>query len=288
MAKVPTSGKKASYRDDDYDDENLEEGEKPKKPRHTLKDARASFATHLLETADAPAPGRPPKTDDEKREVFRTLAVLRSMPGSTYEDCAQKLGVSRSTIGTWLSDPLYKDICNELYQDGKRQGFVSASTLVADSFAMLYHLAQHANSDFVKYSALKTILEHAGLTQPMIAMVDDDTKEVSKFLELARQRGIAPTAAPPQQVNVHVSITSESPQKDTTTVVDALPIEPALPPLAVENSLFELADQEQLARQQAEMLAEYSQPLEPGGKLPGSESYLDKMRAMQKQNDRDY
>jgi hypothetical protein len=275
MARIPTSGRR-KY---DEDDDDLEEETRKKKreKRETLKDARAAFATQLLDQADAPSLGRPPKDDEEKRAVFRQLALLRSTPGNTYEMCAERLGVSRSTIGLWLREPLYKDVCDELYQDGKRQGFVSASALVADAFATLYDRMQNDPSGFVRMSSAKIILEHAGLTQPMQAAVADDVREVNRFLEQARQRGQQAAT----QVNVHISL-SQQQGEPSAPVVDALPTDP-LPLL--EQSLFDPADQQSLAEQQMAMLAEYSQPLEPGGKLPGSVSPVERMRALQKLNE---
>ena len=171
--------------------------------------------------------------------------------------------MSRSTIRDWLADPLYEQVCQELQVDARTQGFVTISAMVPDMLAMAYTGAQTDPSGFVRFKFIELLLRYAGMEQPQSLGAKDDKTEVNRFLDEVRTRA-------PQQtnVNVHISLKDDGSPASDPTVVDALPPAGDDP---LSNSLLSHQELDTLTAHQQAMLAEYDQPLLPGGKLPGAQ-----------------
>ncbi len=231
-----------------------------------LDQARLNMARELVDQATPKILGRPPKSETEKRECFRTLAMLQNAR-LTYDECAAKMGVSRSTIHNWLVDPLYQTVQYELAQETRAAGFVSVGALVQDAIATLAQLMRDAKSEFVRYKAAEQVTKLAGMEEPQQLQLADDSREVASILEAIRLRhsqGVQVT------VNVASASTSPAPEPSATVVESNLALPMATEEEASENSLFSLIEQQQLLEQQRQMAEEYNQPMMPGGRLPGT------------------
>lgn len=277
--RVPTSGRVEHYDgDEERDEQPGEDSPKKKKERNFLASSRSRLTSHLVETATEPTLGRPPRSEEEKRQCFQQLALLRSAR-YTYEQCAEQLGVAKSTISLWLSDPLYKETCETIQQNSRYQGFVSVGTVVQDAIATMYSLMQTDPSGFVRYKSAEYLLKIAGMEIPPQQAVVDDKSAVNTFLDQVRARALDESR---MQVNVNINVTQPEGERDILEpVVDALPSQEITVGTTKISSLLPGDDYRTLLGQQQSMLSEYSEPLLPGGKLPGSLHPLEQLRQRQ-------
>lgn len=267
MGKVPSAVRSDSnqYDDDEEIGSESEDSASPKGNRRKkdrpnfLGKARETLSGHLVGQASMNPLGRLPRNEDEKRLVFRELALLKSAR-MTHEECAAKLGASRSTIAEWLNDPLYREIQQDLTQSARSAGFVSAGELVQDALATIYHLMQHDPSGFVRYKSAEYLLKIAGMELPPSESQSDDSREIAHLLETIRLRaGNQQVAAP--QINVDIRVSGESREAQ---VVDADPQE-------MGSGFLSPTERARLIAQQQAMLDEYDVPMLPGGKIPTPE-----------------
>lgn len=273
MGKVPSAVRSDSNQYDD-DEENSPESEdsaspksnrrKKDRPNFLLK-ARDTLSGHLVGQADMNPLGRLPRNEEEKRLVFRQLALLKSAR-QTHEECALRLGASRSTIAEWLNDPLYREIQQDLTQSARSSGFVSAGELVQDAIATIYHLMQHDPSGFVRYKSAEYLLKIAGMELPPSEAQTDDSREIAHLLETIRLRSDGPQVSANQQ-NITVDIHVSGPETGIPErqVVDADPVDNA-------TGFLSPSERAKLVAQQQAMLSEYELPMLPGGKIPSPEN----------------
>jgi hypothetical protein len=271
MGKVPSAVRSDSnqYDDDDENSRESEDSESPKsnsggrrkkeRPNFLLK-ARDTLSGHLVGQADMNPLGRLPRTEEEKRTVFRQLALLKSAR-QTHEECALRLGASRSTIAEWLNDPLYREIQQDLTQSARSSGFVSAGELVQDAIATIYHLMQHDPSGFVRYKSAEYLLKIAGMELPPSETQADDSREIAHLLETIRLRsGERQASGPAHQINVDIHVSGADSPIAETRVVDADPGD--------MTGFLSPAERAQLLAHQRAMQEEYERPMLPGGKIP--------------------
>lgn len=267
MGKVPSAVRSDSNQYDDNDENSYEsedselpksngDGKRRKKDRpNFLLKARDKLSSHLIGEADMNPLGRLPRNEEEKRIVFRQLALLKSAR-QTHEECALRLGASRSTIAEWLNDPLYREVQQDLTQSARTSGFVSAGELVQDALATIYHLMQNDPSGFVRYKSAEYLLKISGMELPPSESQADDSREIAHLLETIRLRS-GERSAPTPNINVDIHVSGPE-----TRVVDADPQD-------VGNGFLSPAERARLLEHQRAMQQEYERPMLPGGKIPG-------------------
>lgn len=246
---VPSAARRKRRPETSDDDESLS-------PRSQLQ-----LSSRILEQVQVPKLGRPPKDDDEKREVFSSLAYLKSA-GKTHKECAEALDVSERTIGNYLADPLYLQVQQEMQGQARSQGHTTISFLIDDALSEIYNLMKGANSEFVRFKSAETLLNFAGYNQPRETKPAENKDDLARFFQALNDR------EQQRLVQVNVSVTSvprTGADQDTPTVVEALP---APSPVSVSGDATETLRDCDTVPSQALDLAFYERPVLPGGKLP--------------------
>lgn len=233
-----------------------------------LEQARLTLARELLEQATPKQTGRPPKTDQEKRETYQALALLRNAR-MTYEECAQRLGVSVSSVRNYIADPFFQEVQADMAQQSRAAGFVSVGALVQDAIATMIELMRDAKSEFVRYKAAEQITRLAGMEEPQQALQRDDTRDVGRVLEAIRLRALAEQTSAPQPAQVQVTINMADPATVEQVVESVSSFSSSATTEEDGEDLYSLIERRQLREQQHRMRAEYEEPLLPGGHLPG-------------------
>lgn len=174
MTRVPSPARR-QRRDDDDDDES---------------DALPPTLSVIESLGYVPSLGRPPTTDEEKEVVFSQLIQLKAVR-KTNKDCAEILGVSERTIVNYLKDPLYQELFDRQIVEAQQGTDILVSELMFMSLQTLQDSMdpRKTTSEFVRYSAAKTVGEWFGLDVPR----DHDRRQsapeiIASFLsEVARR-----------------------------------------------------------------------------------------------------
>ncbi len=250
MPRTPTAARRA--RRDDFDDEG--DGQQSLSPRKQV-----SLAASILEKVEAPRLGRPPQSDEEKRQVLQTLVYLKAAR-KTHQECASALDVSERTISTYLADPLYKELQDDLQAVAKQQGHVTIAVMIEDALDKMFELMHSAKSEFVSYKAAEKLLDVAGYNLPREEQHRDNQRDLDEFMgKLAAMKGA-------NQTQVNVTITTEKRgeesqveviEGETVTQQDQIPTEVAADPALPQRSI-------------PPELARYYETVQPGGRLPGA------------------
>jgi hypothetical protein len=232
MARVPTAARRSRVDDED------EQGEKKESARK-----RITLASHILSTTQVPQLGRPPKDDEEKRQVYLALVHMKSAR-LTNKECAEKLGLSERTIANYLRDPYYVEVEGELQQTAKARGYDTIAMISDDALAELYSIMKTDKSGFVRFKSAEAILNYAGYGMPREEAKRDSREEVNRFLAMVNERQGS------VQVNVQVNTPGALPASSTRETIHVVESEEAPIP---------------------EELAQYYQLVGPGGSMPGTE-----------------
>jgi len=236
MPRIPTQARRA--RIDDYEsDEQIPAKKEPARKR-------VSLSQHLLSTVQIPNLGRPPRDEDEKRQVLAALVYLKSS-GKTNKECADLLFVSERTIVNYLNDEKYLEIQGELQSEAKMRGYSTITMVIDDALSELYSIMKTDKSGFVRFKSAEALLNYAGYNMPREEQQKDSREEVTRFLQLVEER------AGRVQVNVQINQPGVLPAGehfDTVTIDEAKVVEEEIP---VE-------------------LQQYYKLVGPGGTLPGT------------------
>lgn len=186
--------------------------------------------------------GRPYEGEDEKRQVYTDLIRLKAS-GKSNRECAAILGVTERTIGNYRADDLYSEIEKDLETEAKARGYHVIGELIQDALGTMYEIMTTEKSGFVRFKAAEALLRYAGYDIPRETAVQSNRDEAVKFLEEVRQR------REQVQVNVQINQAPNTARPETTVEVVESNVEQEKPQLPAE-------------------LAQYYQPVLPGGKLP--------------------
>jgi hypothetical protein len=139
-----------------------------------------SFAPRV--SADTPI-GRPPRNDEEKRELYLSLLALKNHR-LTNKECAARLGVSERTIVNYLADSFYHELRVAESQDANKAARAQLAQLQQHVIKTLYELTDPVStkSEFVRFSAAAKLGEWAGLSDPIDDEQKDTRTEVATFL----------------------------------------------------------------------------------------------------------
>ena len=236
MARVPTQARRSRIDDD---------GEEKQEKRGDVR-KRVSLASHLLSTVQMPNLGRPPRDDDEKRQVFSALVYLKSS-GKTNRECGELLDVSERTINNYLTEPLYAELQSELQANAKMRGHSTIAMLIDDALAELFSIMKTDKSGFVRFKAAEKLLDVAGYNLPREEAHRDSREEVNRFLAMVNERQGR------VQVNVQINQPGSLPApagKETGDIIVGEAVE-------VEDV--------------PEELKQYYALVGPGGSMPGTE-----------------
>ena len=202
--------------------------------------------------------GRPPRTDEEKHEVFIHLIRLKENR-RTNKECAEVLGISERTVVNYLADPYYGELVQTLQQDAKQRGHLLISDVIDEAVGKLYGLMHSAKSEFVQYKSAEYLLKMAGYEVPQEQRERDNQADVIEFLSKLGTQGKKPQVQVNVQINNQPS-SSNMAQNATETVVEAS-LDKSMtvhPPLLTQS--HEHAENAELAQ--------YLRPMLPGGKIP--------------------
>ena len=233
MARIPTQARRSRI-DDDGD-----EAPKKESPRQ-----RVSLASHLLSTVQFPNLGRPPRDDEEKRQVLSCLVYLKSS-GKTNKECSELLDISERTVVNYLNEPAYVELQHEMQSVAKERGHSTISMLIDDALNELFSIMKTDKSGFVRFKAAEKLLDVAGYNMPREERQRDSRDEVTRFLSLLEERQQSRV-----QVNMQVNIPGALPAESTRETIQV-----------VESETREIPEE----------LAQYYQLVGPGGRMPGSE-----------------
>ena len=243
MNRYSRSSKK-KHEDEDDDDEQT-----PSSPPLSIAEQQLLVLVPL---------GRPPRTEEEKHEVFVHLIRLKENR-RTNKECAETLGISERTVVNYLSDPYYGELVQMLQQDAKQRGHLLISDVIDEAVGKLYGLMHSAKSEFVQYKSAEYLLKMAGYEVPQEQRERDNQADVIEFLSKLGTQGKKPQVQVNVQINNQPS-SSQTAQNATENVIEAsidesMTIHPSLLTQGHEHA-------------ENEELAQYLRPMLPGGKIP--------------------
>lgn len=201
-----------------------------------------SNLSHVIAGKLLPIAAGPPRTEEDKHDFFVNLVRLHCGQRLTAVECANRMGVSERSIRSYMAEPLYKEIQEQLIADSKQSGHLMISEVIPSSIDGLFSIAQDTNvSPFVRYKCYAELLNYAGYNEPQEESRTDSRSTVSQFMkEVEAKRQQQQPVYNIQNLNITPDLT------DKGKVVDSIPEN--IPP---------------------ELHQYYSQVL-PGGKLPES------------------
>jgi hypothetical protein len=160
---------------------------KSSKIEKKLAEKLAKGLSPLLDQEDLPQAHivtlGPPSTEEEKQVFFVELMKLK-MKRYTNKECGETLGVSERTIVNYLGDPLYKDTIVAFEAESKQTAHLLVSDLAYTALETMRDLMDpdQTNSEYVRYSAARTVGEWLGLNVPREEARSNAQQEVVDFL----------------------------------------------------------------------------------------------------------
>ena len=170
------------------------------------------LSDHVLAQSRPPRLGRPPKDEEEKKQVLTALCYLKSA-GKTNRECASELDVSERTIVNYLAEPLYQEVQQTLVDRAKERGYATLGMLMDHALETLYQLMKGAGSEFVRFKAAETLLNYLDFDEPRVRAQTDSRDEVARFLSILAEREHV-------QVNVQVNTGSSGKGEKGSVVVE--------------------------------------------------------------------
>lgn len=210
-------------------------------------ESTGSGVSKLTETINSrmlTLPQGPPKDEESKQNFFLNLVRLREQR-FTIDECADKMGVSPSSIKNYMQEPLYKETQEMIIAESKQTGHQLIAEVIPQAIGKMVEL-MHDNkvSPFVQFKAAETLLTFAGYSEPRETAQSDSRADVAKFLREVEAKKQATT------INItNVNVTHQAEEKGDGSIVESIP---ALP--------------EGVAPE----MARYYEHVGAGGKLPAS------------------
>lgn len=184
-----------------------------------------SRLTETINSRMLTIPQGPPRTEEDKQNFFLNLVRLREQR-FTIDECAEKMGVSPSSIKNYMSEPLYKETQEIIIAESKQIGHQLISEVIPQAIGKMVELMHDTKvSPFVQFKAAETLLTFAGYSEPRETAQSDSRADVAKFLREVDAKKQAAT------INItNVNVTQQIEEKGEGGIVESVSSFPMVEP----------------------------------------------------------
>lgn len=121
-------------------------------------------------------------TTEQKRGLIQQALDLRYEGKLNWDDVAQQISVSRSTLSEWRKEPLWKELDAERRRLLREEARSDGATVLTEMLDVLYELAKGARSEYVRFTAASKLLDINNVGAEIEEAAVDQAKELNEFL----------------------------------------------------------------------------------------------------------
>lgn len=124
----------------------------------------------------------------EKLERIDQALEMRYERKMNWDEIADTTGVARSTLSAWRKDPEWREADARWRRLLREQARSDAASIVSEMMDGMYELAKTAKSEYVRFMAMKEVIDINQVANEIEETALDQQKELNEFLQRIGRR----------------------------------------------------------------------------------------------------